>query len=147
MNSLNIKYAFYLTFALLVLTSSAFALTVPELPNTATASVHIAWKAPTKREDGTELKAEEIKGYELYYSLVDSIDAPVKIDLAPELTEYTLEGLPPGKYEFSMVTFDGNLYSKHSTPVTLDVTPPVTPPGAPDAIEVTIRFIYEYKAQ
>ncbi|WP_101758816.1 fibronectin type III domain-containing protein [Oceanicoccus sp. KOV_DT_Chl] len=87
-------------------------------------SLQIAWSAPTTRENGTELKAGDIAGYEVYYTAMSNSNA-----LADELiaiegnqTSFQLTDLNAGEYHFAIATIDNTgLKSNISEVVTVTI--------------------------
>lgn len=82
----------------------------------------LAWTAPLTREDGTSLAPGQISGYRIYYRLKHTRT----FDMIPlndaSTTRYTLHGMPPGAYEFSISTIDvDGLESRRSDPVEVNL--------------------------
>lgn len=82
----------------------------------------LAWTAPLTREDGSSLAPGQISGYRIYYRLKHTR----KFDTIPlndaSTTRYTLNGMPPGAYEFSISTIDvDGLESRRSEPVQVNL--------------------------
>lgn len=82
----------------------------------------LAWTAPLTREDGTSLAPGQISGYRIYYRLKHTR----KYDMIPlndaSTTRYTLSGMPPGAYVFSISTIDvDGLESRRSDPVEVNL--------------------------
>ena len=84
--------------------------------------ITLRWEAPLAREDGSRLYSSDIHGYRIYYRLRHEkqfgvIQLPGSVN-----TEYPLDAFPPGAYEFSITTIDGNgLESRHSDAVVVDL--------------------------
>jgi hypothetical protein len=67
-------------------------------------SASLSWTAPTQNEDGTDLV--DLAGYKLYWGTTPgSYPNSVTID-NPTVTEYLVENLAPGTYEFVATSFN-----------------------------------------
>jgi hypothetical protein len=64
------------------------------------------WTVPTTRANGSPLPASEIAGYEIYVLGQNSGKTNVIVIDDPLATTYTVEGLAPDTYHFSMVAKD-----------------------------------------
>jgi hypothetical protein len=84
--------------------------------------ISLSWSIPATREDGSYLPVYEIGGYEVRYSKDEGTDVTViRID-DPQTTDWTMENLAPGLYEFSIATIDSEgVYSEFSTTATAQI--------------------------
>lgn len=84
--------------------------------------ISLSWTIPAEREDGTYLPVYEIAGYEVRYSRDQSSDVTViRIDDAQK-TDWVIEDVAPGEYQFSIATIDSEgVYSDFSTQATTRV--------------------------
>ena len=75
----------------------------------------LSWQTPTERVNGTALSTAEIGSYEIYYtSETAGASQTIVVSSATQKT-YTVNGLKPDSYHFSMVTVDSNgIYSELS---------------------------------
>jgi hypothetical protein len=91
-----------------------------ELTVDGSGSAVLSWSAPSTREDGSPLPADELAGYTITMS---SASGTVEIDIDdPRQTSYTVTGLAPGVYQFSIRARDRNgLLSIASSPVTKSI--------------------------
>ena len=74
-------------------------------------SASLSWSIPTTRADGSPIPISEITGYEIYV-IAESTGKTAVIPVSGGMTSsYTLTGLPPDTYHFSMAALDaqGNL--------------------------------------
>ncbi len=84
--------------------------------------VSLSWSIPATREDGTYLPVYEIGGYEVRYSKNQETDVTVIRINDPQTTDWTMENLAPGLYEFSIATIDSEgVYSDFSTTATTSI--------------------------
>jgi len=83
----------------------------------------VEWQIPTTRENGDPLGLSEIAGYEIMITKVEEGSGSESIVLTDQNTsEYTLEGLSPGRYEIRIAVFDtDNVYSDYSQAAYADI--------------------------
>lgn len=82
----------------------------------------LSWSAPATREDGSRLYPGEISGYRLYYRLRHQSSFQTITLQGAETTQFSLDRLRPGAYEFSVTTIDSDgLESRRSGLVSVDV--------------------------
>tara|TARA_R100000152_G_C6782307_1_gene219777 strand:- start:18649 stop:19053 length:405 start_codon:yes stop_codon:yes gene_type:complete len=117
---------------LFLISLPAFALEIPDRPDTDTAT--FTWEAPTTRVNGDPLPATEIQGYELYVSPVGGEVQVYEVQSSPFTPD-----LSPGEYEAAIRTVDTDgLYSQPSDTVTFRVG---VPPEPPSLFEVIKKFL------
>jgi hypothetical protein len=88
-----------------------------------TASVTIAWDAPTTNADGTPLT--DLQGYRIHFGTVTplTLDNSTSVDAGND-TEYTVTGLEAGTYYFAVRAVDSNgNASSFSDEVSAEVNP------------------------
>jgi hypothetical protein len=111
---------------LLLLATPAYAIELPERPQTLNRAVTLNWIAPVTRANGTALSQQEIGGYEIAYA-VNGSDSQI-INVPPEVLTFETGTLDPGSYEFAIAVYDqAGLYSEWSGVVTVliaDNSPP-----------------------
>ncbi len=86
-------------------------------PNSMTGQNFLAlsWTIPATREDGTYLPVYEIAGYELRYSKDSGTEVTIVPIHDPQTTEWVIENVTPGQYDFSIATIDSDgVYSHFS---------------------------------
>jgi hypothetical protein len=71
-----------------------------------TGSAALSWVTPTTREDGAPLAAGELGGYEIYVLSESTGESSVITLSDPLATSYSVDGLPPDTYHFSITAFD-----------------------------------------
>ncbi len=84
----------------------------PDAPTTAPAPVEsdattvtLRWSAPGTRVDGSSISLSEISHYEINYGQApDNLDQEIRVEA--DDTEYTLEGLEPGTWYFTIRVLD-----------------------------------------
>lgn len=75
----------------------------------------LSWQIPTERENGTALPVSEIASYEIYYTAEKSGASQTIVVNQATQKSYTVSGLKPDSYHFSMVTVDSDgVYSELS---------------------------------
>jgi hypothetical protein len=88
-----------------------------------TASVTIAWDAPTTNADGTPLT--DLAGYRIYFGTASplTVDNSTSVD-AGNVTEFRVTGLEAGTYYFAVSAVDSNgNASSFSDEVSAEVDP------------------------
>jgi len=81
-----------------------------------TSSVVLSWTLPDTRENGDALELYEIGGYEILYRKVGEELFTSDLVNDSQMSEYTVDDLEPGDYEFMMATVDSDgLYSEYVT--------------------------------
>ena len=82
-------------------------------PPTGTGTAALSWFPPLTHEDGSTLN--DLAGHNVY---MDSGSGFVKIDSTSSgVSDYIVEGLPPGTYTFVVTAFDSKgIESSYSTP-------------------------------
>lgn len=98
-------------------------LAVDVVPNTV--DLQLAWNLPTQREDGSVLATQDIAGYEVYMTMIDSnnvaTDQVLSVDGAAQ-TSLLLPDLSTGQYHLAISAVDSNgLKSQLSDVVTYTV--------------------------
>ena len=87
---------------------------------TGTGSVTLSWTAPTQNEDGSTLT--DLAGYKIYWGTTPGVYTDTATINNPGITTYTVDGLPPGTYEFTATSFDASgIESTYSNPATKTV--------------------------
>ena len=76
----------------------------PVDPSDVAARATMSWSAPTQREDGTPLAADEIASYEIYH-LNDDDGSMDVITVAGDATEYSID-LTAGSHELGVAVID-----------------------------------------
>ena len=91
-------------------------------PSLKKVSANISWLIPEQRENGESLTMSEIGGYEIIFRKIDEIIFDSVVIPDQTASEYMLEDLDPGQYEFMIAAFDSEgLYSDFSTPAIIDL--------------------------
>lgn len=86
---------------------------VPSVPDIA-----LSWAIPAAREDGSYMPVYEIAGYELRYTKDQSTQVTVVRINDAQTTDWVLEDVTPGNYQFTIATIDSDgLYSANSQTV------------------------------
>jgi hypothetical protein len=81
-----------------------FTIQVNAPPVTATATVSLAWNAPTENTDGTPITG--LAGFHIYYgTTAGALSTTVNVS-SPTTTTYVLNGLAHGTYYFSVVAYN-----------------------------------------
>lgn len=90
-----------------------------------TVSLQLSWSLPTQREDGTALDVQDISGYEIYMSRIDSANTvtdQVVVVSGANQTNLTLPDLGAGQYHLAISAIDtGGLKSQLSDVVSYTV--------------------------
>jgi hypothetical protein len=83
---------------------------------TSSSTVKLSWVVPTQRVNGVALMLNEIKGYQLCYTVDDGIEACEIFEVSdPAQSEFTLPNWPAGVYRITLATIDtNNIYSDKS---------------------------------
>lgn len=72
----------------------------------ALSSIQFNWVAPTQRENGAALTADDIGGYELRYRL-KAANAYLYVTIPSGIAKsYTLTGIGAGEYEYQIAVYD-----------------------------------------
>ena len=66
----------------------------------------LSWSIPTTRANGTPLTPNELAGYEIYVLSESSGESMVLTVHDPLVSSYTVSGMSPGIYHFSMSAQD-----------------------------------------
>lgn len=86
--------------------SELASLEVALLQKQRTGQAQLSWSTPTTRENGSPLSQAELGGFEIYV-LSESTGESVVITVSdPLATTYTVEGLAPDTYHFSISAYD-----------------------------------------
>lgn len=95
--------------------------TEPSTPQKVSASVE--WMIPTTRENGADLPLGEIGGYVIIYRRTDQLTY-TEVEISDQtITEYIIENLDAGEYEFLITAYDtDNLFSSYSDPIIAQLT-------------------------
>jgi hypothetical protein len=67
-------------------------------------SITLSWTAPTQNEDGSALT--DLAGYKLYWGTTPGVYTQTATIDSPGITTFTVDGLPPGEYEFVAKSFN-----------------------------------------
>ena len=87
---------------------------VEQAPPTSTTTVTLSWTAPGTRLDGSSISLSEIEAYEILYGQSET-DLTERVEVGPEETEYTFEGLEAGTWYFAVRVRDSaGLWSPNS---------------------------------
>lgn len=70
-------------------------------------SATLTWEPPGRREDGSRLQIEHIKGYRIYHSSEDGLQ-DASYDVAADDQSLTLDNLPRGIHYFAVTAVDVN---------------------------------------
>ncbi len=91
-----------------------------EVEGTGSASLTIAWNAPTQNADGSPLT--DLDGYRIHYGTSPG-DYSDTIELnSPGVTSYVIENLAPGSYFLAMTSVNAdNLESDYSAEISFDL--------------------------
>jgi hypothetical protein len=83
---------------------------------TSSSTVKLSWVVPTQRVNGVALMLNEIKGYQLCYTVDDGIEACEIFEVSdPAQSEFTLPNWAAGVYRITLATVDtNNIYSDKS---------------------------------
>ncbi len=100
-------------------TDTVDILITPKSTQGGSGTVTITWDIPTLRADGVALASSEINGYEITYQLESSTGAATKMTINDaSSTQYTTPALSPGKYIFTIRSFDSaNAFSASTPPI------------------------------
>jgi fibronectin type 3 domain-containing protein len=79
----------------------------PTAPGAGGTVLVLSWAAPVNRVNGQQLLASEIAGYEIIYTTDDNQGGSVMVD-DPGVLSYTLSGLAPATYYFTVVAIDSD---------------------------------------
>jgi hypothetical protein len=83
-------------------------------------SVTLSWTAPTQNEDGSALT--DLAGYKLYWGTTPGTYTDTAVIDNPSITTFTVDGLPPGTYEFVATSLNAaGIESRYSNPATKTV--------------------------
>lgn len=85
-------------------------------------SASVSWNIPDQRENGDPLELSEIGGYEIMYRKTSDLLFETVIIEDQSISDYVLENLDEGQYEFLIAVFDTEgLYSDFSDPSLVDL--------------------------
>jgi hypothetical protein len=89
------------------LSATSSTVSVDVAPNL-TGRAYLTWGRPLKRADNSDLAANEIESYEIYYTDTDGgVMAPLDLVGSDEYS-YTKDGLSDGTHYFALVTVDSD---------------------------------------
>ncbi|MVF11642.1 hypothetical protein FT643_05740 [Ketobacter sp. MCCC 1A13808] len=88
----------------------------------ARASALIQWEKPTERENGSELDAAEIAGYEIFYAESAEADMEPLASMDADSQSYLAKDLTQGTHYFALQTIDeSGLKSERSAPLVVTI--------------------------
>ncbi|WNO09371.1 fibronectin type III domain-containing protein [Teredinibacter sp. KSP-S5-2] len=95
----------------------------PTEPSPQKVSASVEWMIPTTRENGADLPLGEIGGYVIIYRRTDQLTY-TEVEINDQtITEYVIENLDAGEYEFLITAYDtDNLFSSYSDPIIAQLT-------------------------
>jgi hypothetical protein len=82
--------------------------TTEPVPSEPDGSVQMSWSVPQKRADGSDLGADEISHYKIFYGLEENNLDMETPDISKDQTSYVIEGLDRGIWFFSIRVYDTN---------------------------------------
>jgi hypothetical protein len=92
----------------------------------------LSWQQPSSRENGSALTVSELSAYELRY-VAESSSLTTTLTVSPLATSYSLQGMAPDTYTFSIAAIDNDgLKSSFSEQLVVVIAEPLEPaPGDP----------------
>lgn len=91
-----------------------------EVQGTGSASITLAWNAPTQNADGSPLT--NLAGYRIHYGTSTGDYSDTVTLNSPGVTSYVIENLAPGNYFLAMTSVNAaNLESDYSTEINFDL--------------------------